>query len=52
MTAYDDSTHLKLYAPQCKKLKNGEIISLALRIKHMKNNIMADGPVTTAVLHI
>ena len=50
MTAYDNM-HFKLYAPQYKKLKNGEIVSLALRITHMKNNIMTDGPEATVVLH-
>ena len=52
MTAYDDSTHFKPYVPQYKKFKNGEFVSLTLSIKHMKNNIMTDGPATTAVLHI
>ena len=45
--AYDDSTHYGPYATQYKKLKTGGIISLALRITRMKNNIMTDGPVTT-----
>ena len=40
------------YVPQYKKLKNGKIVSLALRIRHMKNKIMTDGPVTTVVLLI
>ena len=52
VTAHDDSTHFEPYAPQYKKLKNGEIVSLALGIIHMKNNIMTYGPVTTVVLHI
>ena len=52
VTAYDDSTHFEPYASQYKKLKNDEILPLALRIKHMKNNIMTDGPMTTVVLHI
>ena len=52
VTAYDDSAYFEPHTPQYKKLKNGEIISLILRIKHMKNNIMTDGPATTVVLHI
>ena len=52
MTAYEDSTHFGPYTPQYKKLKNGELVSLAWRMKHMKNNIMTDCQVTTIVLHI
>ena len=52
VTAYDDSTHFEPYTPLYKKLKNEEIVSLTLRIKHMKNNIVTDGPATTVVLHI
>ena len=51
VAAYDDFTHFESYAPQYKKHKNGEIISLALRITNMKNNIMTDGLATTVVLH-
>ena len=40
MTAYNDSTHFVPYTPQYKKLKNGEIVSLALKMTHMKNNII------------
>ena len=50
--AYDDSTHFESYNPHHKKPKNGEIVSLTLRIKHMKNNIMTDGPATTVVFYI
>ena len=52
VTSYEDSMHFECYTPQYKKLKNEEFVSLTLRIKHMKNNIMTDGPVTTVVLHI
>ena len=52
VTAYDDSTHFEPYIPQYKKLKNGEFVSLTSRIKHMKNNIVTDGPATTVVLNI
>ena len=39
VTSYDDFTHFEPYALQYQELKNGEIASLTLRIKHMKNNI-------------
>ena len=52
VTAYEDSTHFEPYTPQYKKLKNGELVSLALRITHMKNNIITDGPATTVVHRI
>ena len=52
VTAYDNSTHFESYTPKYNKLKNGEFVSLTLRIKHMKNNIVTDGPATTVVLHI
>ena len=48
---YEDFTHFEPYTPQYQKLRNGELVSLVLRIKHMKNNIMTDDPVTTVVLH-
>ena len=37
---------------QHKKLKYGEFNFLTLRIMDENNNIMTDGPATTAVLHI
>ena len=48
-TGSEEFISLEPSTPQYKKLKNGEIVSLTLRIKHMKINIMTDGPV---VLHI
>ena len=51
VTAHKDSTHFEPYTPQYNKLKKGELVSLALRMKHMKSNIMTDGPATTVVLH-
>ena len=51
VTAYDDSTHFVPYTPHYKKPKNREIASLTLRMKHMKNDIMTDGPATTVVFH-
>ena len=52
VTAYEDSAHFEPYAPQHKKLKNGELVSLLLKIMHRKKNIITDGPATTVVLHI
>ena len=37
---------------QYKKLKNGMINSLSLKITDQANNIITDGPGTTVVLHI
>ena len=51
-TAYDDSTHFEPYTLQYKKFKNSELVSLALRITHMKNNVITNDPATTEVLHI
>ena len=48
------STCLKPQTPQYIKLKNDTITSLTLTLKIMdqNNNIITDGPETTAVLHI
>ena len=40
------------HTPQYKKLKNGEIGSLSLKIMDQNNNIIDDGPGTAVVLHI
>ena len=42
VTSYDDSIHLEPYTPHYKKLNKGELVSPVLRMKGMKNNIMAD----------
>ena len=47
-----DFTHFEPQMPRYKKLKNGEIVSLTLRITDQNNNIITDGPETTVVLHI
>ena len=52
VTAHEDSMHFEPYTPQYKKLTKDNLISLVLRIAHMKNNIMANGLATTVVLHI
>ena len=46
------STHFKSRTPQHKKLKNGMITSLTLKIIDQVNNIIADGPGITVVLYI
>ena len=43
VTAYDDFKHFQPYNPQYKKLRNGKLVSLALRTKHKKSNIITDG---------
>ena len=47
-----DFTRFEPDTPQYKTLKNGEFTSLALRITDQNNNIIADGPQVTVVLHI
>ena len=51
VTAHEDFTHLEPNIPQYKKLKNGEFVSLTLRITDQNNNII-NGPQVTVVLHI
>ena len=46
VTSYEDFMHFESYIPQYKKLKNGKIVCLTLRIKDMKDNIVTDGPYT------
>ena len=52
VTGPEYSTRFELHTPQYKKLKNGEIVSLSLKITDQNNNIITDGPGTTVVLHI
>ena len=47
-----DFMHFKSQIPQYKKLKNGELTSLTLRITNQNNNIITDCLQVTAVLHI
>ena len=46
------STRFEPRTPQYKKLKNGTITSLTLKITDQAGNIITDGPGTTVVLHI
>ena len=50
--AHEDFTCSEPQTPQYKKLKNGEFISLTLRITDQNNNVITDGPQVTVVLHI
>ena len=52
VTSNEDFMSFKPQNPQYKKLKNGEFTSLTLRITDQNNNIIADGPQVTVVLHI
>ena len=52
VTGSEYSTHFKPCTPQYKKLKNGMITSLTLKITDQAGNIVTDGPGTTVVLHI
>ena len=52
VTANEDFTRFEPNIPQCKKLKNGEFVSLTMRITDQKNNIIIYGAKVTVVLHI
>ena len=52
VTSDEDFTRFESNIPQYKKLKNGEFVSLTLRITDQKNNVITDGPQVTVVLHI
>ena len=45
-------THSEPQTPQYRKLKNGELTSLTLRITDQNNKVITDGPQVTVVLHI
>ena len=47
-----DFTHFETQNPQYKKLNNGEVTSLNLRITDQNNNVITDGLQVTVVLHI
>ena len=52
VTADEDFTRFEPHTPQYQELKNGELVSLTLRITDQKNNVIAYGPQVTVVLHI
>ena len=52
VTANEDFTCFEPNTPQYTKLKNGEFVSLTMRITDQKNNTITDGLQVTVVLHI
>ena len=52
MPGSEDFMCLKPQTSRYKKLKNGNIVSLTLKITDQNNNIITNGPGTTVVLHI
>ena len=52
VTGLEYFTHFEPATPQYKKLKNGMITSLTLKITDQAGNIITDGLETTVVLHI
>ena len=52
VTGPEYSTHFKPVTPQYKKLKNGTITSLTLKIADQAGNIITNGPGITVVLHM
>ena len=52
VTSNEDFTSFKPRTPQYRKLKNGMITSLTLKIMDQNGNIITDGPWVTVVLHI
>ena len=52
VTSPEYSMHFEPVTPQYRKLKNGMITSLTLKITDQAGNIITDGPGTTVVLHI
>ena len=47
-----DFTCFEPQTPQYKKLKNGEIVSMTLRITDQNNKVITNWPEAAAVLHI
>ena len=52
VTSNEDFTCFEPVKPQYKKLRNGEIISLTLKIADQNGNIITNGPGTTVVLRV
>ena len=51
MPGSEDFMRFEPKTPRYEKLKNGEIVSLTLRITYQNNNIITNGPGTTVVFH-
>ena len=52
VTADEDFTCFEPHIPQYKKCKNGELVSLTIRITDQNGNMTTDSPQVTVVLHI
>ena len=52
MPGSEDFTHFEPKTPRYKKLQNGMIVSLTLRMTDQNNNVITNGLGTTVVLHI
>ena len=52
VTSNEDFTCFEPQTPQYRKLRNGELTSLNLRITDQNNNVITDGPQVTVVLHV
>ena len=52
VTSNEDFMHFEPQTPQYRKLKNGQFISLNLRMMDQNNNVITDGLQVTVVLHI
>ena len=52
VTGPEYSMHFEPHTPQHKKLKNGEIVSLTLKIRDKNNNVITNGLKTTVMLHV
>ena len=52
VTGHEYSTRFEPCTPQYKKLENGMITFLTLKITHQAGNIITDGPGMAVVLHI
>ena len=52
VTGPEYSTCFEPCTPQYKKLKNGMITSLTLKITDQNDNIITNGPGTTVVFHV
>ena len=48
----EDFTCFEPKTPQYKKLRNGKIVSLSLKVTDQNNNMITKGPGTTVVFHI
>ena len=52
VTGSEYSMYFEPRTPQCKKFKNGEIVSLTLKITDQAGEVITNGPGATVVFHI